>query len=71
MTRKNYKVLSEQLRKIIRDSEMTQYAICKETGIDKAVLSKFVHGERGMSLESLDALGKCLLLEVKSNRKED
>jgi len=47
---------------------VTRYAICQATGIDKAVLYKFAAGERGMSLEALDALAEYLELEIASRK---
>lgn len=43
---------------------MTRYEIGKRTGINQASLSRFVHGERGLSEESLNGLGELLNLEV-------
>ena len=60
--------LSDQFRAAIREADdagVTRYAISKATGIDQAVLSKFLSGERGMSLESLDKLAAFLKLEVR------
>ena len=59
-----YVPFSEQLRRIVRECEETRYRISQETGIGEAALSKFVHGERGLSLESLDKLAALLRLEV-------
>ena len=56
--------LSDQLRQAIRESKHSRYAIWKATGIDQAVLSHFLAGHRGMSLESLDTLGEFLHLEL-------
>ena len=36
--------------------EATRYKISQATGISQANLSRFVHGTRGLSMESLDAL---------------
>jgi transcriptional regulator with XRE-family HTH domain len=56
--------LSDQIRQAIVDSGETRYRISKATGINEAAQSKFVHGERGLSLESLDALAEYLHLEI-------
>jgi len=56
--------ISEQVRQAIRDADCTRYAISKATGIDQAVLSKFLSGERGMSLDSLDKLAAFLKLDI-------
>ena len=64
MPKRKHATLSDQLRQIVRDSEYTRYAISKATGIDQAVLCKFVHGERGLSFDSLDLLGKFLEIDL-------
>jgi hypothetical protein len=55
---------SDQIRRAIGDSGETRYRIAQETGLNEAALGKFFHGERGMSLESLDILAEHLGLEV-------
>ena len=61
--------LSEQLRAAIEDSGETRYAIAKATGIDQSVLSRFVNGERGLSLDAIDTLGDYLKLEIVRKRR--
>jgi hypothetical protein len=56
--------LTDQFRQAIDDSGLTRYRISMETGIDQAVLSKFCLGQRGLSMESLDTLGKFLGLRI-------
>jgi hypothetical protein len=60
---------SDQLRQVIRDSGMTRYALSVQTGIDQAVLSKFMAGKIGLSLRSIDKLMDVLGLEVRPLRK--
>lgn len=57
--------VSDQIRAAIETSGLTRYRIWKKTGIDQAVLSKFMLGQRGISMESLDKLGELLHLEVR------
>ena len=59
-------LLSDQLRRAIQESGLTRYAIHKATGVDQSVLSKFVRGERGLSMDTVDAIGKCLGLRLVS-----
>jgi hypothetical protein len=56
--------ISDELRAAIKASELSRYAISQATGIDQAVLSRFVAGKRGLSLESVDAIGKLLELTL-------
>lgn len=65
--------LSDQLRKAINDSGFTRYAIAKATGIDQSALCKFMNGERGVSVEAMDKLGKHLglMLVLKRRKRKD
>lgn len=56
---------TESLRRFLREAPISRYAIGKSTGIDEGVLSKFVHGTRGLSMESLDLLIDALGLELR------
>ena len=60
--------LSEQVRRAIQDSGKTQYRIAKESGVDKGALSRFMSGERGLTLESLDRLTDYLGLVLCTRR---
>jgi hypothetical protein len=55
-------LLSEQLRRIILDGELTRYRIGKMAGIDQGQLHRFVTTGRGISIETLDRLGAALRL---------
>jgi transcriptional regulator with XRE-family HTH domain len=61
--------LTDQLRQAIDDSGMTRYRIAQETGISEATLSKFYLGQRGLSMEALNALGECLQLTIHLGRR--
>jgi hypothetical protein len=69
MAKKRPAKLTDQLRKAIDDSGLTRYRISKETGISESTLSKFYLGQRGLSMEALDALGECLQLTIVLGRK--
>ena len=69
MGRQRHKTMSDQLRAIIRASGMTRYAICKEIGLDQATMSRFMSGDGGLSMDTLDALSKLLKLGVTSKGK--
>ena len=64
------KTFSDDLRQAVRDSELTRYAISVRTGIDQGTLCRFIRGERGMSLDSVDRLMDCLGLEMRPRRRE-
>lgn len=48
--------VTEQLRRAIVTSGQSRYAISKATGVDKAVLSRFVVSGRGLRSENIDKL---------------
>ncbi len=62
--KKKKESFSDQLRMAVKQSEHSLNAISRETGIDKSVLSKFVRGLRGMSLDSVDVLTEYLGLRL-------
>lgn len=64
------KRLSEQLREAIVKAKATRYEISKATGVDQASLSKFVLGQRGISVEAMDAVGLYLGLSITSRPKK-
>jgi hypothetical protein len=64
------KTFSDQLRRAVRESELTRYAISVRTGIDQGTLCRFIRGERGMSLDSVDKLMECLELEIRPRRRK-
>jgi len=52
--------LLEQVRKAIKESGVSRYAISKATGIDQGHLSKLVHGKAGIGLDHLEKLAEFL-----------
>jgi transcriptional regulator with XRE-family HTH domain len=63
------KTLTDQIREAIKQSELTAYQICKETGIQNSSMSRFLSGERGLSLAHLDKLAALLGLRIATTRK--
>lgn len=57
--------LSDQLRQIIESWPESRYRIAADTGITESMLSRFMSGSRGLSMESLDTLGEYLGLEIR------
>ncbi|HEX4150347.1 MAG TPA: helix-turn-helix transcriptional regulator [Pirellulales bacterium] len=51
---------TESIRHAIETSGQSCYRIGKETGIDTATLSRFMHGKGGLSMPNLDALAEHL-----------
>lgn len=64
------KPISEQVRRAIRESGLTRYAIAKTTGVDAATLCRFVHGQVGLSMPALDKVGEFLNLKIVVESKQ-
>jgi hypothetical protein len=62
-------LFTDQLRRAINNCGMSHYALCQATRIDKAVLSRFMSGKRGLSLESLDKLIDVMGLTLTPKRR--
>ena len=62
-------LLTDQLRQAIKDSGLTRYRIAKETGISESTLAQFYNGQRGLSMEALNALGEFLQLTISLGRQ--
>lgn len=66
---KRRKKLSDQIRRSIETCGLTRYRISKETGIDQSNLSRFIHGEVGLSMDSLDRLADLLDLNITTDKR--
>jgi ribosome-binding protein aMBF1 (putative translation factor) len=58
------KQFRQQLVDAIERSGRSRYAISQETGIPQATLSRFVHGQAGLSVEAINKLCKALGLRL-------
>lgn len=63
------KPFSEQLRAALKECGQTRYAVSKATGISQPTLSRFVNGERGLPLKTIDRLCEHLGLELVARRQ--
>ena len=61
--------LSDQMRQTVDDSGMSRYAICKAIGMDQSIMSRFMSGKGGLSMENIDALAEVLGLELTPSKK--
>ena len=59
------KPFSNQLREIVGKCGIPPAEIARQTGIDKSTLSRFLSGERGLPMATLDTLAEFLRLEVR------
>ena len=62
--KKQRQSLSAELRQAIERSGLSRYGIWQQTGIDQGSLSKFMDGERGLSIESIDKIAELLGLHI-------
>jgi hypothetical protein len=56
--------LIDQVRRAASKCGMSQNALARSSGLNKGVLSRFVSGQRGLSMEALDALADVLRLNI-------
>jgi plasmid maintenance system antidote protein VapI len=52
--------LSEQLRKLILEHELSRYAICKAARVDPGQMHRFINGTGRLTTDSLDRIGNVL-----------
>lgn len=68
MSKKRVK-LSDQIRQAVEGCGQTRYAIWKATGISEATLSRFLAGERGLPMKTLDRLADHLDLNITAGKR--
>jgi len=56
--------IQEQLRQAILDADVSRYRLSKMTGINQGILSRFVHRERTVTLDTAAKLAAGLGLEL-------
>lgn len=61
--------LSDQIRRAIDASGLSRYRICKEIGLDEAVLSRFMQDKSGLSVKNLDAVASLLGLNIVAGKR--
>jgi transcriptional regulator with XRE-family HTH domain len=60
---------SDELRRAVDDCGLSRYRICKELGVAESTLSRFMSGERGLTMKCLDRLAAVLNLHVAAGRR--
>ena len=63
------RTVSEILRDSIQRHESTPAEIARATGVDKGRLSRFIRGQRSLTLPAVDALAKYLGLELATKQR--
>jgi plasmid maintenance system antidote protein VapI len=61
--------MADIIRAAIKRDGRTRYALAQESGVNQAVLGRFVRGERGLNLDTADRLCRVLGLELRPVRK--
>jgi transcriptional regulator with XRE-family HTH domain len=61
--------VSDELRKAVETCGMSRYRIARELGVSESTLSRFMSGERGLTLKTLDKLCEFLGLQLSKGRK--
>lgn len=64
MNQRNDRSLTEVLRYEITNSERSRYALAKESGVSESQISRFMSGERSLSLDAADKLAAVLGLSL-------
>ena len=67
--RKSALSFSDQLRRIINDSELSRNQICLAAGIDPSHLHRFYHGSGRLSNDTIDRLAPVLKLTLNTEAK--
>ncbi len=65
--------LADDVRTAIRESGLSRYEIAQKTGVSQSVLSRFMSGETGMTLATLERIAPLLGLEIviRKRRKKE
>ena len=64
MTRRERNEITEKIRSTIEKSGLSRYEIAKRSGVDAAVLSRFMSGKGSLKLESIEKLAPVLGLQL-------
>jgi len=57
--------IEEQLRQAILTAGVSRYALSKASGVSQGVLSRFVHGERTVTMDTAARIAAALGLELR------
>jgi transcriptional regulator with XRE-family HTH domain len=62
---------SDELRRAVDGCGLSRYRICRELGIAESTLSRFMSGERGLTMKCLDLLAALLDLHVAVGKRPE
>jgi transcriptional regulator with XRE-family HTH domain len=60
--------LTDQIRRAVDADDRSRYALCKATGIDKSVMSRFMADKGFLSKESLNRLAAVLGIQIADSK---
>ena len=60
--------VTDQLKRLLEESPVSRHRLCLLSGVDAGCLASFIAGRRGMSMESLDALGEVMGLTLTASK---
>ncbi len=61
--------ITESLKRAVRDSGLSLYAICKATGLNEDSLSRFMRGDQSLVLSKADKLASFFGIECQQKEK--
>lgn len=64
------RLLADQVRRAIESREETPAEIARLSGVNKGALSRFLRGERSLTLSSLEKLAPVLGLRIVTERRK-
>ncbi len=62
--RKRHESFSDQLRRTIKESDLSRNQLCKAAGIDPSHLHRFVHGTGRLTNDTIDKIAEVLKLQL-------
>jgi plasmid maintenance system antidote protein VapI len=62
--------ITDAIKKAVRESGASLYAICKATGLNEDSLSRFMRGEQSLRLDLADKLAAHFGIECRRTRRK-
>lgn len=63
------KSFSDQIRRAILNAPISRYEMCKHIGMTQSLLSRFVNGKGGLSIDALDKVAELIGISVAEPKK--
>lgn len=62
--------MTDAIKRAVRDSGQSLYAICKATGLNEDSLSRFMRGKQSLRLDLADSLAAYFRIECHRTRRK-